>query len=34
MAKKKTEHQVKEVKLVQYCIQVTIAKNKNFSKQR
>jgi len=26
------EHQVKEVKLAQHCIQLTIAKNDNFSK--
>jgi len=28
--KYKTKHQVKEVKLVQHCIQLTIAKNDNF----
>jgi len=30
--KYKMEHQVKEVKLAQHCIQLTIAKNDNFSK--
>ena len=30
--KYKMEHQVKEVKIVQHCIQLTIAKNENISK--
>ena len=30
--KYKMEHQIKEVKIVQHCIQLTIAKNENISK--
>jgi len=30
--KYKTEHQVREIKIVQHCIQLTMAKNENVSK--